>query len=67
MFLLCCLVCSLPSCDHMQCWERAELLALLCVVFSLWFCYFPYGVLGQVWYLIELIPDLCLFSTLLKI
>ena len=23
---------------------------------------FPYGVLGQVWYLIESIPDLCLLS-----
>ena len=25
-------------------------------------CHFPYGVLGQVWYLIASIPDLCLLS-----
>ena len=25
----------------------------------LWVCHFPIGVLGQVWYLIVLIPDLC--------
>ena len=38
------------------CWERADLLALLHVVFAT----FPYGVPGQVWYLIVSIPDLCL-------
>ena len=42
------------------CWDRAGLLALLCVVFSCGFVTFPYGALGQVWYLIVLIPDLCL-------
>ena len=31
-------------------WERADLLALVCV---------PIGTLGQVWYLIVSIPDLC--------
>ena len=43
------------------CWERANLLALLCVMF--FFCIFvtfPCGVLGQVWYLIVSIPDLCI-------
>ena len=39
-------------------WERAGLLALVCGVL-LWVCYFPIGILGQVWYLIVLIPDLC--------
>ena len=39
------------------CWERADLLARLCVVFSCVFVTFPYDVPGQVWYLI---PDLCL-------
>ena len=34
------------------CWEKADLLALLCVMFSCVFVTFPYGVLGQVWYLI---------------
>ena len=30
------------------CWERADLLALLCVIFSFVIITFPYGVLGQV-------------------
>ena len=33
---------------------------LLYVMFSSVFVTFPYGVLGQVWYLIVSIPDLCL-------
>ena len=33
--------------------------ALLYVMFSRGFVTLPYGVLGQVWYLIVLIPDLC--------
>ena len=33
---------------------------LLCVMFSCVFVTFPYGVPGQVRYLIVLIPDLCL-------
>ena len=42
------------------CWERADLLALLYVMFScVCFFTFPYGVLGQVRDLIVLIPDLC--------
>ena len=42
------------------CWERADLLALLCGMFSCVFVTFPYGVLGQVWYLIVSIPDRCI-------
>ena len=38
----------------------ADLLTLLCVVFSCVLVTFPYGVPGQVWYLIVSIPDLCL-------
>ena len=34
------------------CWEKADLLTLLCVTFSCAFVTFPYGVLGQVSYLI---------------
>ena len=30
----------------------------VCGVF-LWVCYFPIGILGQVWYLIVWIPELC--------
>ena len=61
-------VLSLPSvmsvyCNLVvTCWERADLLALLCVTFSCAFVTFPYGVLGHVWYLIVSIPDLCLLS-----
>ena len=39
---------------------KADLLALLCVMFRCVFVTFPCGVLGQVWYLIVSIPDLCL-------
>ena len=41
------------------CLERADVMAFLYVIFSCVFVTFPYGVLGQVWYLIVLIPDLC--------
>ena len=44
------------------CWERAGLLALLYFMFYCVFVTFPCGVLGQVWYLIVLIPDLCLLT-----
>ena len=40
------------------CREKADLLAPVHVVFSCGFVIFPYGVLGQVWYLIVMIPDL---------
>ena len=52
-----CLVCIVVTC-----WERADLLALLCVMFSLVFDTFPDGVLGQVWYLILSIPDICVLA-----
>ena len=42
------------------CWERADLLVFLYVVFSCVFVTFPFGVLGQVCYLIVSIPDLFL-------
>ena len=38
-----------------------DLLALVCDV-ELCVCYFPIGILGQVWYLIVSIPDLCRLS-----
>ena len=40
------------------CWERADLLPLVCDVLSC-VCYFPIGILGQMWYLIVSIPDIC--------
>ena len=52
------MLCSLV----VTCWERADLLALSCVMFSCVIVTFPisYGVLGQVWYLIVSIPSHCL-------
>ena len=43
------------------CWERAYLLALVCVLNCV-VGTFPFGILGQVWYLIVSIPDLCPLS-----
>ena len=51
---------SVPRSLVVTSWERADLLAFLCVVFSCVFVIFPCGVLGQVWYLIVSIPELCL-------
>ena len=65
--LLCvffCLVFPMPlgasvyMCLVVTCWERADLWPLVCGVW-LWVCHFPIGILGQVLYLIVLIPDLC--------
>ena len=50
-------------CHVVTCWERAELLALVCGV-QLRVCRFPVGILGQVWYFIESIPDLCTLTYL---
>ena len=44
------------------CWEMADLLALLHVMFYCVFVTFPCGVLDQVWYLIVSIPDRCLLT-----
>ena len=49
----CCLV--------VTCWERAELLAFVGDVYCI-FVTFPCGILGQVWYLIVSLPDLCFLS-----
>ena len=45
-------------CLYVTCWEGADLLAFVCCVFIL-VCHFPIGILGQVWYLIVSIPDIC--------
>ena len=51
---------SVYMCLVVTCWERADLLALVCAVLLLpVVCHFPIGILGQVWYLIVSIPDLC--------
>ena len=59
VFSVLCLLCvSVYICFVVTCWERADLLALVCGVL-LCVCHFPIGILGQVWYLIVSIPDLC--------
>ena len=51
-------VVSVPFSLAITCWEGADLLALLCVMFSCGFVTFPYGISSQVCYLIVSIPDL---------
>ena len=52
---------SVYCCLVDTCRERADLLALVCDAL-LCVCYFPIGILSQVWYLIVSIPDLCPLS-----
>ena len=65
-FCYSCFVVVMPSTVHcsfvVTCWEMANLLVLVYVMFSCVFVTYPYGVLGQVWYLIVSIPDLCLLT-----
>ena len=50
-------------CFVVICWERADLLALVRGVQL----HFPIGILGQVWYLIVSIPDLCTLTYLVTL
>ena len=59
VFCLCYIVTSVTSSLVTTCWERADPLGLLCVMFSCVFVTFPCGVLDQEWYFIVSIPDLC--------
>ena len=52
---------SVHCCLVVTCWERTDILALVGDVYCI-FVTFPSGILGQVWYLIVSIPDLCLIS-----
>ena len=52
---------SVHCCLKVICWGRADLLALVCDVYC-GFVTFPCGILGQVWYLIVTIPDICCLS-----
>ena len=68
MFLFCLvfamsLCASVYMCFVVTCWERADLLALVCGVYCE-FVIFPIGILGQVWNLIVSIPDLCTLTYL---
>ena len=49
---------SVHCCLVVTCWERADLLALVGDVYCI-FVTLPFGILGQVWYLIVSSPDLC--------
>ena len=52
---------SVHCCLVITCWERADLLALVCDVY--YGCVtVPCGILSEVWYLIVSIPDLCHLS-----
>ena len=52
---------SVHCCFVVTCWERADLLTLDGDVYCI-FVTFPYGILGQVWYVIVSFPNLCLLS-----
>ena len=54
-----CFICSLQPCGHLL--GKGLPLGSFVYDVSLCFVTFPCGVLGQVWYLIVSIPDLCLF------
>ena len=58
MSCVCHALTSVHCCLVVTCWERADLLALVCDVY-LCFCHFPIGILDQVWYFIVSIPDFC--------
>ena len=58
-------VVSVPCSLVNTCWERADLLALLRVMFSYGFVTLSYGVSFQVCHLIVSIPDLCLLFLLI--
>ena len=52
---------SVHCCLVVTRWERADLLLLVGDVNCI-FVNFPYGILGQVWYLIVWFPDVCRLS-----
>ena len=65
MFRVCHAFLSVHCSLVVTCWERANLLVFLCVVFYCVFVTFPCGALGQVRYLIVSISDLCLVPVIL--
>ena len=60
MSCVCHALASVHCCLVVTCWQRADLLTLVCD--DCVFVTFPCGSLGQVWYLIVSIPDLCCLS-----
>ena len=53
-------VLSIPCSLAVICWERADPLALLSMMFSCVYVTFPYGVSDQMWYLNISFPGHCL-------
>ena len=66
MFQVCHVFLSVHCILVVTCRERADLLAILCVMFYCDFVTFSCGVLGQVWCLIVSISDRCLLSYFLN-
>ena len=64
--LSCFLVCSLQPCGH-QLEKGWPLGSLVYVMFYCVFVIFPCSVLGQTWYLIVSLPDLCLLTYFVSI
>ena len=64
---ICHTVFSVPCSLLITCLERADFLSILYLYFLVFFVIFPYGVLGQVWYFIVSIPDICLFPYCYKL
>ena len=65
LYCICHVFASAHCCLVVTCWERADLLALVCgvkLVLNWVVVTFPFGILGQVWYLIVSIHDLCPLS-----
>ena len=62
LFRVCHAFLSVHCSLNVTCWERANLLALLCVMFYCVFVTFLCGVQCQVWYFIVLISDLSLLT-----
>ena len=52
---------SVHCCLVVTCWKGADLLTLVGDVYCI-LVTFPYGILGQVWYLAVSFPDLCCLS-----
>ena len=69
MFLFCLvfamsLCASIYMCFVVTCWERDPLGSRLWCLLGVF--HFPIGILGQVWYLIVSIPDLCTLTYFAK-
>ena len=61
MYCVCHALVSVHCCLVVTCWERADLIALVCDVYCD-FVSFQFGILGQGWHLIVSIPDPCCLS-----